>query len=356
MAATAVLASLLASSTLGLPQHYHYGQGAVAAQAFMPYYRAYRPFTAFNSVPSSGLRIAPTSRIAPALRIAPAGGSLVTPLVGLAEQVKASLRALPRYPGAQQYVDRVLSTSSCLSSLDEAIATIDTAVGAVVASEAEIVALVDQSRSLKNTKEATKLVAGAADLVETLAELLPKLAEPALEGPLCGGRVGAEKSFQEMRELAKLLDEVASAPGVQARKSFLEKSSRSIYATVSLLSSVRSTYANLGETCQNDNSNGKNSILALGTTIDDIADLFGVLGSISEAESIRKGGSLVKKIVADLAPLDGLSLWEVDCSQQTLAGTADNLRKLATTLEDKDIQEISKELGINLDFSSLGLY
>jgi len=356
MAATAVLASLLASSTLGLPQHYHYGQGAVAAQAFMPYYRAYRPFTAFNSVPSSGLRIAPTSRIAPALRIAPAGGSLVTPLVGLAEQVKASLRALPRYPGAQQYVDRVLSTSSCLSSLDEAIATIDTAVGAVVASEAEIDALVVQSRSLKNTKEATKLVAGAADLVETLSLMLPKLAAPALEGPLCGGRSGTAATLTELRELGQLLGEVSTISGLQLGRSALSKSSESVYATVTLIGQLRSTYSGLEASCSNNANNGKESVLALGVTLDNIADLMGALGNSAEAESMRKGGNLVNKIVADLEPLDGLALWEVDCSQQTLAGTADNLRKLATTLEDKDIQEISKELGINLDFSSLGLY
>ena len=303
MAATAVLASLLASSTLGLPQHYHYGRGAVAAQAFMPYYRAYRPFTAFNSVPSSGLRIgpalriAPTSRIAPALRIAPAGGSLVTPLVGLAEQVKASLRALPRYPGAQQYVDRVLSTSSCLSSLDEAIATIDTAVGAVVASEAEIDALVVQSRSLKNTKEATKLVAGAADLVETLSLMLPKLAAPALEGPLCGGRSGTAATLTELRELGQLLGEVSTISGPQSGRSALSKSSESVYATVTLIGQLRSTYSGLEASCSNNANNGKESVLALGVTLDNIADLMGALGNSAEAESMRKGGNLVNKIV-----------------------------------------------------------
>ena len=287
------------------------------------------------------------------LRLVPASTSLVAETRRQAELVKATLRALPLDPTTAGLVDSVLAGSQCLKSVDEAIAAIDAGVSAIVASEADIELLSSQVRSLQGQKKASDLMLSAADVVETLGSVLPKLYAPASQGKLCG--TGAEATFQELRELARIISDAATLPGAQYSSQDLRKTGRTLYAVVGFMKDVSQTYAGLSNTCENDPTRGKSSALALSSTLEDLADLLGVLGSYTEAEKTRQGAEQVTAALEAFEPLEGLDLWETDCGSANLEGAAVTMRQLATVLQDQGLLQISQELGIDLDKLPLGI-
>ena len=351
--------SCLLTTCLASPQFVSFGRTATAPQASMHQrFGVHRPVSRFNSlrVAPASLRVAPTSlRVAPAsFRVAPISGDFVAETRRQAEATKAVLASLPSLPGAQQYLDRVLDSSSCLSSLEEAIAAIDVGVLLVTTSEPEIKTLVTQIKSIESQKTTSGLVSTTADVMDTLGLLMPKLTSPANDGALCSSKTSTRTQLQDLRQLALLLDEVAGVPGGQARASTLRESGRIIYAVTSFLSKTDATFSGLSASCNRHKDSSNKAFLALADNTEDLADLFGTLGSPTEAEQIRSKAGFVRKVVEVLEPLDGLSFFAVDCREQSFAGLATSLRSVAAALEDKGIQEISKELGIEFDLSVIG--
>ena len=287
------------------------------------------------------------------LRLVPASGSLVAETRRQAEIVKATLRALPLDATTAGLVNNVLAGSQCLNSVDEAIAAIDAGVSAIVVSESDIELLSSQVRSLQGQKKASGLMLSAADVVETLGSVLPKLSAPATQGEICG--TGTEATFQELWELARIISNAATLPGAQFSSHELSKTGSTLYAVVGFLKDVSQTYAGLSNTCATDPTRGKSSALALGSTLEDLADLLGVLGSYTEAEKTRQGAEQVKAALEAFESLDGLDLWETDCGSANLEGAAANMRQLAGVLEDQGLLQISQELGIDLDLLPLGI-
>ena len=304
---------------------------------------------AISLVPFSRSQVTSSSA---SLRLAPstASGNFVAETQRQAEIIKATLKALQARPSAttDNLISSIIGTSSCITSVDEAVASIDAAVGALVATEADITLLGEQVRAMQAQTKATGLLSGAADVIESLDSLLPKLYNSP--GNSCG--TSPEATVEELRQLARIISDTASLPGAQAGSKAIKETGRYLYAVSGFIRDVRRTYAELSNNCES----GQASTLALATTIEDLADLFGVLGSYSEAEKIRKGALQVRLTVEKLAPLDGLSLWDrpsgLDCSSASLEGAASTMRELAIALEDKGLQQISEELGISLDFTS----
>ena len=153
----------------------------------------------------------------------PASPDLVVETRRQAEATKAVLASLPSDPVAKKYLDRVLDSSSCLSSLEEAMAAIDAGVELVASSETEIKTLVTQMKGIEGQKTTSGLVSRTADVVDTLSLLIPKLTSPASGGRLCSAKTSTRTPLQDLRELA-------GGPGAQDGAEVLRKSSRVIYA------------------------------------------------------------------------------------------------------------------------------
>ena len=334
--------SCLLTTCLAGPQFVSFGRTASAPQASLPQRFAVHQATSRVNPSSASLRVAATS------------GDFVAETRRQAEATKAVLASLPSLPGAQQYLDRVLDSSSCLSSLEEAIAAIDVGVMMVATSEPEIWTLVHQVKSLESQKTTSGLVSTTANVMETLGLLVPKLASPVNDGALCSAKTSTRTQLEDLRQLALLLDEVAGVPGGSARATTLRQSSRILYAVTSFLSKTNARFSGLSASCNRHKDTSNQAFLALADNTEDLADLFGTLGSPTEADQIRSKAGFVRKVVEVLEPLDGLSFFAVDCRKQSFAALATSLRSVAAALNDKGIQEISKELGIDIDLSVIG--
>merc|ERR1712115_193667 len=112
--------------------------------------------------------------------------------------------------------------------------------------------------------------------------------------------------------------------------------------------------------CENDitkyNDETNNQIGIYDSTVDimdTLAKLFEAMGFEDKSAEIKRQSGFIKKFGDAYAGLDGLDL-DLECSlvgdYGALARTLDDL---AVIIESVGVEELSKELGINLDFNSV---
>ena len=125
---------------------------------------------------------------------------------------------------------------------------------------------------------------------------MPKLA-PA--SPSICAATNAE-AFGSLRSLAALVDELSSTTDLYLTpktKQDLQKSAKIISGVTTFVTQLNKSFSKFEKFCTSDKEYNIEAITAIGEMMTGLADLFGVLGGLSDAEQIRKQGDFTKKVV-----------------------------------------------------------
>jgi len=276
-------------------------------------------------------------------------GNVVEQTKAQAEATKAVLRSLSNNPRAAKYIKRVIDSSKCLNTLDDAINGIDTAAKLVSDNQQNILKLVSTVEGLENERDTVKLVKSSGDILRILNDLIPNLAaEPAKQ---CNA--SPADTIEAFGDLARLLADVSNARDLQLgfiSRQKLKESSIILEEVTSFLGKLNKNLSSFGQLCSSNSKDYNiNVINAIGDIMNDMAVLFANLGSSQRAEEIKKKGNFVKEAVEAFGDLDITT--SLECGNfGSLKALAETLDDLAKIVEEVGIEKLSKELGVNLSF------
>ena len=220
-----------------------------------------------------------------------------------ANPLKKTLRSLSSIPGATKIVNRVINdiNNVCLNDVEEAIEAIETGATIVENAGPEINQLIKSVEAFQKLTDTPSVVREAANILQLLETVIPKLA-PA-NPKVCGA--SNAQAFGSLRGLAVLVDELSSntkITGLQTRQE-LKNTAKTISGVTSFLTKLNKAFTKFDKFCTSDKEYNVEAITAIGEMMTDLADLFAILGGISDAEEIRKQGDFTNKVVVSRSRL-----------------------------------------------------
>merc|ERR1711892_569863 len=135
----------------------------------------------------------------------------------------------------------------------------------------------------------------------------------------------------------------------------LKDSAKIISGVTTFLTNLNKSFTKFDKFCTSDKEYNIEAITSIGEMMTNLADLFAVLGGITDAEEIRKQGDFTTTIVANINNLGNLDLGTLECNKagsfQVAAETLDDLSKL---IEDVGLENLCNQLDLDID-CGLGL-
>merc|ERR1711937_797986 len=195
------------------PQFYHY-QGVPTHVNQQPQYvlqpQAYniQPFSASIRNLQPILSSSPYEK-PPALT----SGTIVWQTRQLTEYVKLTLRQLSQDSLASPYINRILSASECLTSIEDAITSIDASVRLLGDAEPEVLRLIDTVEAMQSYTDTETIVRVSADIVRQLGQLVPKLAPKPENIKICSST--PKVSFAVISLVAGGLEDISADQKIQ---------------------------------------------------------------------------------------------------------------------------------------------
>jgi len=266
-----------------------------------------------------------------------------------ADLLKKTLNELKSDSRVGKYITRVIEGSACLNSLDDAINAMEQSTKLVESAEKEIITLTEKARLMQTKTDTVALVKDAADILRLLEDLIPKIAPANPE--ICGA--SPEETFDALRDIADMMVDISKDKNIQLTyetNNDLEKSVRVIIGVTTFVTQLRGSFSQLKQSCSADKNYNIEAIKAIGETMDNLANLFGVLGGFGDAEEIRKQGAFATR-VADAVNNLGLNLDSGTLNCETPGSfkvAAQTLDDLADIIADVGIEELQKQIGINV--------
>merc|ERR1711915_1107525 len=277
-------------------------------------------------------------------------GNIIDWTIAQAEATKSTLRSLSDNPQATKYIKRVIDSSKCLDSLEDAIDGIDTASKLVYDNRNSILRLISSAENLENEKDTIKLLESSGDIFRILDDLIPDLAEE----PVDQCNASPIDTLKELGDIARLLNDVSIARDLQLdplTTEYLKESAKVVDEVTKFLRKTNRNLASFKKLCSKNKDYNVNVISSIGDIMDDMAELFASLGSKDRAEDIRKKGKFVKESVDAFSDLYVVT--DLECGTNgSLKALADNLDDLAQIVKEVGMKKLSEELDINLDFLS----
>merc|ERR1712106_161939 len=330
------------ASSLPYSHYYNYNSYRPAAYVHSPRYLSY-PLTYYQGyLPNynKGFALARSSDFVQQTRTQ-------------ANSLKNTLMSLSSIPGAKRIINRIINDDDnvCLNSVEEAIEAVETSAKIVESSGTEIKNLIKTVEAFEKLTDTPTVVREAANILRSLEVLIPKLAPANVQ--ICGA--SNAQAFGSLRSLAALVDELSSTNEFymppQSRKE-LETSAKIISGVTSFLVKPNKSFTKFDKFCTSDKEYNVEAITAIGEMMTGLADLFGVLGGLSDAEQIRKQGDFTKKVVANINKLGDLDLGTLECDTPgSFKVAADTLDDLAGIIEEVGIDKLTEQLGLDLDFN-----
>jgi len=272
-------------------------------------------------------------------------GNIIEQTRAQADSTKALLKSLGNNRKAVEYIDAVIGSNKCLDNLDDAIDAVENAAKLVEKNGAKILSLYEAVEKLEEEKELTRVVKTSADILRELAVLIPSLAtEPSR---LCNA--SPEDTIESFSGLAKILEDISNTNDLQISSGVrqkLRKSSKIVSDMTTFLGKLNKSLSSYKQYCGQGKEYQNEFLVAVVGVLEDLAVLFEGFGDAEKAEGFRKNGSFIKKIVATFDELDVNA--DVDCgSFDALATTLD---ELAEIIESVGIEQLSEQLGLDLEF------
>merc|ERR1711915_920209 len=163
-------------------------------------------------------------------------------------------------------------------------------------------------------------------------------------------------SFGSLRSLAADLDELFDSRKLAITfpvRAQLKESAKKTSAVVIFLNQLKSTSAKLTQICTANRQYNVEALGAVGDLMDNLGDLFGTLGGAKDGDKFRNGKEYVNKVLAQVNEIDDLGLGEGDCDRQwDFSDTASTLDDLAALIEEVGLEDLQKQLGVDLSFVS----
>jgi len=334
------------------------------------YYHSYRPTAYYSYHPTAYSSYYPTALYSHGLRslqlpfnqgclpafglsVTRCGGDIIQQTRTQADSLKATLKYLASTTGPAEILNRIINNNNnvCLNSVEEAIEAVEASAKIVEDAAPEIKQLTETVTAFEKLTDTTTVVREAANILRLLEVLMPKLA-PA--SPSICAATNAE-AFGSLRSLAALVDELSSTTDIyltpQTRQD-LKKSEKIISGVTTFVTQLNKSFSKFEKFCTSDKEYNIEAITAIGEMMTGLADLFGVLGGLSDAEQIRKQGDFTKKVVANINKLGDLDLGTLECDTPgSFKVAADTLDDLAGIIEEVGIDKLAEELGWDLDFT-----
>ena len=271
----------------------------------------------------------------------------------MTESTVTILRSLSRDPIATEYIDRIISDKNnvCLTSLDDAIAGIEMTTKLVENNQEELNALIDESNKFLDIEDPAVSLRQSA----TLLKILGPLSEKLLPEITCQASPG--QATGALEELTIILHEVAALPALGLRnnvRAALRVTGDTIHAANTFLNDVRRRFEKLSKLCTGDRTYSIEAVNAFGDLMSDLADLLRETGAVFTSDRVRQGKLFTYKIGVQLRKieLENLITAERDHMECSSLGdfslAASNLEDLAGILEEVDLEELQKQLGIDL--------
>ena len=271
---------------------------------YYPYYYSYHPApVAVYSQNLRSLQLPFNQGYLPAFGLGlPKSVDIVQQTRIQAESLKTTLRYLASTPKTAQILDKVINNNNniCLNSVAEAIEAVEASAKIVEDAGPEIKQLIKTVQAFEKLSDTPTVIKEAANILRLLEVLIPKLA-PA--SPSVCAASNAE-AFGSLRSLAVLFDELSSTNemylALQTRQE-LKNSAKITSAVTTFVTQLNKSFSKLDQFCTSDKEYNIESITAIGEMMTGLADLFGALGGIRDAEQIRKQGDFTNKVVVSTA-------------------------------------------------------
>jgi len=281
------------------------------------------------------------------------GGDIIKQTRTQAESLKTTLKYLASTPGPAEILNRIINDKNnvCLNSVEEAIEAVETSTKIVEDAAPEIKQLIESIKIFEKLTDTTTVVRESADILRLLEVLLPKLApsSPAV----C--EASNAQAFGSLRSLAVLVDELSSTTDfymTSRTRQELKRSAKIISGVTTFITQLNKSFSKFEQFCTSDKEYNIEAITAIGEMMTGLADLFGVLGGLSDAEEIRKQGNFINKVVASIKKLGDLDLGTLECDTPgSFKVAADSLDDLAGIIEEVGIEKLAEQLGLDLDFT-----
>lgn len=289
--------------------------------------------------------------------------SVVQQTEDLANLLTSILRDLSNNPASAATVDNIIKDNynPCLTSLEGSLQSIETAVTLVKTTGPEIEVLTDKFNSFTKLKDPAIIVRETGAMLRLLKPLAEKSKVVSEEN--CEG-------FGSLRSLAVLVTEIADKPQLSLKygvKSQLRQSAAVLSTVTTFLEQLKSDIARMEKFCTANNQYNRDSIVAIGDLMENLANMYSSLGDIKTGEKIRYGkvyidgvtvrytaisqGILTCSTQAELAKLDLVGLGNSDCTNNgDIRAAAAILDDLATLIEDVGLDALSEQLGADLSF------
>jgi hypothetical protein len=294
-----LLLLLLAPLASSLPYSYYYNSFRPTDFVHSPRYVSY-PLTynqAYLPASYSGLGLARYGYV-------PRSSDFVQQTRTQANSLKTTLRSLASTPGADKIVNRVINdiNNVCLNNVEEAIEAVETGARIVENAAPEIKQLIQTVEAFEKLTDTPTVIREAANILRLLEVLMPKLA-PA-NPQVCGA--SNAQAFASLRSLAVLADELSSSTEIYMAhhtRTELRTSAKIISGVTTFVTDLNKSFTKFDKFCTSDKEYNIEAITAIGDMMTGLADLFVVLGGISDAEEIRKQGDFTKKVVVSRTAL-----------------------------------------------------
>merc|ERR1711915_443375 len=194
-------------------------------------------------------------------------GNIIDWTIAQAEATKSTLRSLSENPQATKYIKRVIDSSKCLDSLEDAIDGIDTASKLVYDNRISILRLIHNVEKLENEKDTIKLLERSGDIFRILDDLIPDLAEE----PVDQCNASPIDTLKELGDIAQLLNDISIARDLQLdplTTEYLKESAKVVDAVTKFLRKTNRNLASFEKLCSKNKDYNVNVISSIGDIMD----------------------------------------------------------------------------------------
>merc|ERR1712123_422216 len=261
-------------------------------------------------------------------------GNLVQQTKAFAESGKALFKFLENYAQAQLTFDMVFESSACLGNVGDVIQLMD--------------------ETLRGEKDAIKQTEDSAKMLRTLGHLVPNLARPSSN--LC--ITNPEESVRSFRSLGHAMIDIRNHRDIEiddVARQLLEESSTIMYETAKFLANMNRSLERFRKTCESKKMKDGAIYNTIADIMESLGDLFNVLQLPEKTVAINKQAEFLKSITRPFDDLDSVAILDTDLICDFDSGSYEELaltlEDLAEIIKSVGVEKLSKDLGINLDFS-----
>ena len=227
-------------------------------------------------------------------------GDIIKQVRSLANTVKSTLRNLNNDPKSAIYVNKVIKDENnvCIEDLDMAIDEIEYGTQLVEAAGDDIKHLIYKVKDLQSMTEASDIVREISNIFRILEPLVKNLSPDSRF--ICQGKATPKQAFASLQSLAYVIKSLSEENQFNIKadtKRKLKDAGNAVTTVANFLNKLRRNFSKLKQICTSDKQYNLDSLSAIGSTMEDLAEIFRNLGDTRGSKILGKGKSFVNTLV-----------------------------------------------------------